>query len=150
MFFGVSVIERPEISTYIEPQELASQPTRKDRLMKKGKIAYYGSTGLFSLLIGFGAIMYFVQHGEVAKAFTKLGYPTYIIYPFAVAKILGLVAIWTKRSNTLKEWAYAGFFFELTLAVSAHISVQDGQFAPAAVGLVLLFTSYFTEKYTVD
>jgi hypothetical protein len=32
--------------------------------------------------------------------FASLGYPTYIIYPLAFAKILGLVAIWSKK---LKE-----------------------------------------------
>ncbi|TNE51056.1 MAG: DoxX family protein [Deltaproteobacteria bacterium] len=87
------------------------------------------------------------MYAFVAKTFTKLGYPTYIIYPLAVVKILGLIAIWTKKSQRLKEWAYAGFFFDLVLAISAHIAVQDGEFAPAVVALVLLLTSYFSEQY---
>lgn len=115
--------------------------------MKKGKILYYGSTGLFTLLLGMGAGMYFVKYAFVAKTFTKLGYPTYIIYPLAILKILGLIAIWTKKSQTLKEWAYAGFFFDLVLAITAHIAAQDGEFAPAIVALVLLLMSYFSEPY---
>lgn len=107
---------------------------------------YLISTGLLSLLMLFSAGMYFFNHDMVRDTFTHLGYPTYIIYPLAIAKILGLVAIWTKKSNWLKEWAYAGFFFDFVLALSAHISVADGEYAPAALAIVLLIVSYFTEK----
>ena len=58
----------------------------------------------------------------VVESFTQLGYPAYLIYPFATAKLLGLVAIWTKKSETLKEWAYAGFTFDFLLAISASKS----------------------------
>lgn len=111
--------------------------------MKRDKIIYYVTTGLLSALMLMSAGMYFVNYSEVAKTFVKLGYPTYVIYPLAIAKILGLVAIWTKLSRTLREWAYAGFFFDFLLASSAHIFAKDGQFAPAIVAIVLLLTSYF-------
>jgi len=114
--------------------------------MKRDKIIYFVTTGLITLLMLFSAGMYFAKYPEVAKTFTKLGYPTYIIYPLAIAKLLGLVAIWTKWSNTLKEWAYAGFFFDFVLAAAAHIVVKDGQSIPAIVATVLLLTSYVFEK----
>lgn len=110
--------------------------------MKRDKIIYYVTTGLLSALMLMSAGMYFVKHPEVAKTFAKLGYPTYLIYPLAIAKLLGLVAIWTKLSRTLREWAYAGFFFDFLLAASAHIVAKDGQFAPAIVAIVLLLSSY--------
>ena len=90
--------------------------------------------------------MYFLNHEMVADTFNKLGYPTYIIYPLAIAKILGLIAIWTKKSNTLKEWAYAGFFFDFVLALVAHLQVKDGEFAPALVAIFLLMVSYLFEN----
>lgn len=62
-----------------------------------------------------------------AESFTGLGFPTYLIYWMAAAKILGLVAIWTNFSPTLKELAYAGFTFNCLLAISAHINVNDGE-----------------------
>jgi len=37
--------------------------------------------------------MYFFNHEEVAAMFTNFGYPTYIIYPYATAKLLGLLAM---------------------------------------------------------
>ena len=91
--------------------------------------------------------MYFFNNGVVAEIFTQLGYLTYIIYPLAIAKILGLVAIWTKKSNTLKEWAYAGFFFDFILALSAHLYVKDGKFAPHLLQLSFwCFPIYLKEK----
>ncbi len=114
--------------------------------MKGIKIAYWVSTGLLTLLSLLSAIMYFTNYPEVSKTFESLGYPTYIIYPLAIAKILGLVAIWTKRSKTLKEWAYAGFFFDALLAASAHIMVSDGAQSPAIVAIVLVLVSYWSEQ----
>ncbi len=46
----------------------------------------------------------------------------------------------------LKEWAYAGFFFDLVLGVGAHFMVGDGGYAPVLAGVLLLFASYFPEK----
>ena len=90
--------------------------------------------------------MYLFNNAMVAEEFTNLGFPTYIIYPLATAKILGLLALWFSKSSTLKEWAYAGFFFNVILALSAHLAISDGGFGGAAVALVLLFVSYFTWK----
>lgn len=105
------------------------------------------STGLLSALMIFSVGMYLFNHEMVADMFTRLGYPTYIIYPLALAKILGLVAIWTKKSQTLKEWAYAGFFFDFVLASSGHIMVNDGEWYAAFVALVLLLVSYNTQNH---
>ena len=105
------------------------------------KIIYWVSTGLVSFLMLFSATMYFINHEMVAETFQNLGYPTYIIYPLAIAKILAVVAILTKKSDVLKEWAYAGLFFDFALALSAHITVADGEYAPAAVAIVALVVS---------
>jgi hypothetical protein len=90
----------------------------------------------------FSAGMYIVKHEMVVEMFTALSYPSYIIYPLALAKILGLIAIWTDKSKILKEWAYAGFFFELLLASSAHFNAGDGEALPALIALALMLTSY--------
>ena len=110
------------------------------------KIVYYGSTGLLSALMLFSASMYFLNYEMVAETFARLGYPSQLIYPLGTAKILGLVAIWTKRSRTLLEWAYAGFFFDLLLALVAHIHIQDNQWQAALFGLVMLALSITYEK----
>ena len=113
---------------------------------KVSKIIYWVSTGLLSALMLMSAGMYFFNNAMVAETFTNLGFPTYIIYPLAVAKILAVVAILTKKSKILKEWAYAGLFFDFVLAASAHIVANDGEFAPALVAIVLLFVSYTYDR----
>ena len=104
------------------------------------------TTGLFSAMMLMSATMYFAKNDMVSEMFTKLGFPTYIIYPLAIAKILGVVALWQKKSRTITEWAYAGFFFDFLLAGSAHIVVQDGEFFGAVIAMALLMGSYFTGK----
>ena len=105
-------------------------------------ILYRIVTGLLTLLMLFSASMYLMNYEMFVEAFTKLGYPTYLIYPLAIAKILGLIAIWTRQSKTLTEWAYAGFFFDTLLAASAHMNVGDGESGFAIMGMVLVLTSY--------
>ncbi len=82
----------------------------------------------------------------VEGIFKSLGYPTYIIYPLAFAKIVGILAILTKKSTFLKELAYAGFFFDFILAVSAHINANDGGHLTALVAMILLVVSYIYDK----
>ncbi len=113
---------------------------------KTNRIIYYISTGLLTALMLMSAGMYLFNHAAVSNIFNTLGFPSYLVYPLAVAKILGLVAIWTRKSNTLKEWAYAGFFFDFLLACSAHLYAKDGEFLPAVVAIILLITSYIFEK----
>ena len=113
---------------------------------KKIKIIYWTATGLLSAMMLMSAGMYIFNNAYVTEIFMNLGYPVYIIYPLAAAKILGIVAIITKKSKTLKEWAYAGFFFDFVLAFFAHIAISDGEFMGSLAAMVLLLTSYFFDK----
>jgi len=113
---------------------------------KRNKIIYWIATGLFSALMLMSASMYIFNYEMVSQTFTNLGYPTYIVYPLAIAKILGLIAILTRKSKFLKEWAYAGFFFDFVLALSAHLVIADGEFVPAFVAILLLIVSYRYDK----
>ena len=114
--------------------------------MKWARIFYWVVTGPFVALMLFAVYNYIFKHELIVDVFNKLGYPTYIIYPLAIAKLLGVIAIVTSKSRTLKEWAYAGFFFNFVLALSAHINAGDGQFTPALVCLILLAASYVLDK----
>lgn len=114
--------------------------------MKSIKITYYISTGLLTLLMLFSAGMYFFNYEEVAGMFNNFGYPTYIIYPYAVVKILGLLALWFVANKSIKDWAYAGYFFAFILAFFTHYMIGDGEQMGAVVATVLLLTSYFTYK----
>jgi len=110
--------------------------------MKTTKIIYWVSTGLLSALLLMSAGMYVFDHAEVAKQFTAFGYPVYIIYPLALAKIGAVIVLLSQKKSSIKEWAYSALFFEFVLAFFAHIMIGDGQQIGAVIALVLLITSY--------
>lgn len=109
--------------------------------MKSLSITYWAATGLLCLLLVGSAANYVFNHAAVAELFPKLGYPAYLIYPLALAKLLAVAAILTNRSAVLREWAYAALFFNIILAFSAHVT-SGVPGAPAPVlALVLLLIS---------
>jgi hypothetical protein len=75
-----------------------------------------------------------------------LGYPPYFGTLLGVWKLLGAAALLAPRYPLVKEWAYAGLFFDFTAAMVSHLAAGDG--AGALIGptvlTVLLAGSYFT------
>jgi hypothetical protein len=114
--------------------------------MKRDKLIYYVATGLLTALMLFSVSMYFFNNDEISTMFAGFGYPTYIIYPYGIAKLLGLFAIWNPNFKVIKEWAYAGFFFAFILAFFAHYMIGDGDQGGAIAALVLLVVSYIFNK----
>lgn len=114
--------------------------------MNRDKLIYRVSTVLLSLLFVAGALMYFFNYERAHGFFVSLGFPTWIIIPLAVAKILGAVAVFTRASSFLKDLAYAGFAYDATLAFFAHWMVRDGEYAFATVALVLTVISWTFER----
>ena len=115
--------------------------------MKTNKLIYWIATGLMCLLFLFSAGMYLLNYPMVVEMYQDLNFPAWIIYPSAIAKVLGVIAILSRKSTLLKEWAYAGFFFDMALATAAHLVVADGAQGMAMVGLVLVVISrYFDTK----
>ncbi len=110
------------------------------------KIAYWIVTGLLCLMMLASAAIEIFSFGESVKMLNALGFPLYIAYVLPVTKILGVAAILSKYSKTLKEWAYAGFFFDFTLAALAHYFSGVPSPIAAVVALVLLLTSYFLDR----
>jgi DoxX-like family len=61
-----------------------------------------------------------------------------------LAKILGAIAILTRQSPKLTEWAYAGFAFDFLGATASHLLAGDSAHAPVPfIFFVLLMGSYF-------
>jgi hypothetical protein len=112
--------------------------------MTRNTLVYRISTGLLTVMMVGGPAMYFFNYEEVSATFAQLGYPTYLVYPLALAKLLGLVAIWTRKVETLKNLAYAGYFYDFILAFFAHVMAGDPGFGGALVALVLVCVSYYS------
>ena len=67
--------------------------------------------------------MYFRNPEMVQGFFKMLSYPEYLVIPLAILKVLGIIAVITKLSKMLTEWAYAGFFLDAVLACTAHYTL---------------------------
>ena len=114
--------------------------------MKLTRISHWIFTGLLSALLLMSAGMYFATYDVVSLEFAKFGFPTWLIYPMGVAKILGVLMILTKFKHWLTEWAYAGIFFNALLALGTHLAIADGEQIGAVLALALLIGSYATWK----
>lgn len=113
--------------------------------MKKIKILYWIFTGLMLALMLFSGISGLVS-SEQSKAIiaAHLGYPDYFVPLISIVKLLGVVAILVPGFPRLKEWAYAGFVFDLGMAIYSFIAVGDpvAGTLPIFVGLIFAFGSY--------
>jgi hypothetical protein len=102
----------------------------KDTIMantSKGKvIAYWITTALIALQVLAGAYFDLTKFPDFSKIAEHLGYPLYLLTILGVARILALLALLAPRFPRLKEWTYAGLFFEYSLALVSHITVGDG------------------------
>lgn len=115
--------------------------------MKRDKIIFYIATGLLSAMIYSSVIgFYFLQHENAVKAFTSFGYPSYLVYPYGIIKLIGIVVLWLPGLKALKEWTYSGFFFAFILAFFAHYMVGDGEQTGALIATILLLTSYIFHR----
>ena len=113
--------------------------------MKKTKTWYWIVTILFAGFMIFSAIPDITMAPEAVTMITGLGYPKYFIAFIGVAKLLGAITILIPGLNRLKEWAYAGLFFDLIGATYSAIAIS-GFIAPISFMILpigFLFLSYF-------
>lgn len=112
---------------------------------KTTRIVYWIATLAFALPQLWSAIQYLTEAPPMVKTITGLGYPIYFMKGLAIAKILGLAAIFVGRFPVLKEWAYAGFTFEVIAAIVSHFMSGDSMLIAAVpfAFLVVQLVSYF-------
>jgi hypothetical protein len=112
--------------------------------MSKQKIAYWVVTALVALSMTMSAGMYLTAQPQALEGFRHLGYPEYFRLILGVAKLLGAVALLAPVPRTLKEWAYAGFAFNMIAAAASHAGVGDGagQIVSPLIALGLVLTSH--------
>lgn len=105
-----------------EPQNTGSVKKKKTRL-----IAYWVVTAMVAWELAFGATWDFnlVNHGYVHNIMMRLGYPDYIAYILGAGKVLGCIAVLVPGFGRLKEWAYAGTFFNFAGALASHLLAGD-------------------------
>ncbi len=111
--------------------------------MNKKKIAAKVTTGLFALAMLPGAAMNIVQPDVAVEMASILGLPLHLLTLIGIWKLLGVAVLVTPRFERLKEWAYAGFFFDLTGAAFLHAAVGDVAGVPVPLLLVVLLVASY-------
>lgn len=93
----------------------------------KGRtIGYWVSTALLAFALLSGGAAQLVQQSQTVQGLAQLGYPAYFASILGFWKLLGAAALLAPRLPRLKEWAYAGVFFDMTGAVVSHLVSGDG------------------------
>lgn len=95
---------------------------------KRNAILFWVFTGLFCAFILTSAIPNILTTPEWVAIFENLGYPLYLLPAIGWAKLVGVIALLVPGFPRIKEWVYAGFFFDLTGAVFSGLAV--GGFDP--------------------
>ncbi len=85
---------------------------------------------IFTIL--FAGLMIFSSWGSIivnndAKALIHdyLGYPVYFIPFTGYAKLIGSLVILIPGLKTVKEWAYAGLFFDLSAVIYSSVAIAN-------------------------
>jgi hypothetical protein len=107
--------------------------------MRAKPIAYWITTILVAFSMSGGAFQLARVPGVVDGFVRILHYPPYFVSILGFWKVAGAIAILIPRFPRLKEWAYAGIFFDLTGAVVSNIAVGGNAFhilAPLFLALV--------------
>ncbi len=117
-------------------------------IKKSVKVTYWITTVLFVLFMLFGAIGSLTGSEGGVAVMEALGYPLYLNIILGIAKILGSVALIQTKWYVIKEWAYAGFAFDIIGAGMSFVLAGMG-FAMTVVPLIslaVMFASYISWK----
>lgn len=115
---------------------------------KATRVWYWIVTIIFAAFMLFSGIGGLIgsEAGDVVMA--GLGYPLYLNTILGIAKILGAIAILQTRFRVIKEWAYAGFTFDMVGALLSFLLSGMG-IGPALFiipSLIVMFVSYWLWK----
>jgi len=113
------------------------------------RIVYWTFTMLFLIPQTWSASQMMSRAPRMTETITELGYPLVVMTILATAKLLGAAAIlFADRRPTLKEWAYAGFTFDVLGAFVSHLAHGDSAFIVSvpALFMVAQLASYFSWK----
>ena len=112
------------------------------------RFTYWVTTALVALMMAFAGVGYFTDP-NIAANWSHLGFPDWFRPFLGTAKLLGAIVLLAPLHSSslgrrLKEWAYAGFFFNLLAAPFAHVAAGDatGDTAAPVVFLIVLLVSY--------
>ena len=95
--------------------------------MKKIKIIYWISTGLFAAFMLFSGVQNAISTNDSIKLMhDQLGYPLYFIPFIGIAKLIGAITLVIPGIPRIKEWAYTGLMIDLIGAMYSLMMIGGG------------------------
>lgn len=110
------------------------------------KVVYWISTILFVALYAFSVYNYISNPAGSAAQYAAVGYPAYLVQMMIFVKSAGILAVLVRKPVGLAQLAYAGFFYHLLLAASAHIAAGIPGVEIAIVALVFVILSWLSQN----
>jgi DoxX-like protein len=109
------------------------------------RLLYWVPTVQVVLVMASGGLVDALRMHSGLAVFHHLGYPDYFSTLLGVAQVLGVVALLAPVPRTLREWAYAGFTFDVACAIVSILAVGDAasHVAIPLYALAMLQLSYF-------
>lgn len=105
--------------------------------LKTTKTIYWVGAVLTSLWFGASGIFELTTNPVVWEITQKLGYPSHFIYILGVAKLSGVIVLLTpNKLLRLKEWVFAGVFFDIIFAFFSKLAVLS---FPDTVDAIIAF-----------
>lgn len=119
----------------------------------KTKTIYWIGVVLTSLWFGASGFFELTGSPVVWDITLQLGYPAYFIYVLGVAKLTGIAVLLTpNKLLRLKEWVFAGIFFDIIFAFASKVSVLGiADAADAMIAFIMVSVTYamFRKLYPV-
>ena len=108
-------------------------------------IGYWLVTCLFCAGMLMGGVFNLIGGEEVKKGMEEIGFPLYFARILGFWKVAGVLALLAPGFGLVKEWAYAGFVFNLTGAAACHFFAGHpvGEMTAPLILLALLVASWF-------
>ena len=99
--------------------------------MNKNKLIFRITTSILALMYLGGGSRYFLEFQEMSDIYATLQFPRWLHPLLGVTKFMAVISLLTIIFNVsanpkwLKEWTYAGIFFNGTLALIAHQMIGE-------------------------
>ncbi|WP_313263256.1 DoxX family protein [Sphingobacterium sp.] len=106
---------------------------------------YLGGRIFMSLWFAISGFFELSRNPVVWDITLKLGYPEHFIYILGVFKICGSILFFVP--NRLKEWIFAGMFFDITFAFFSKVAVLG---LPSTVDTIVAFAVLFLTYYAFN
>lgn len=95
-------------------------------MIRARSLAYWTTTAVVTAELLAGGVLDLTRASSVVSSLEQLGYPTYLLSILGIWRLLAGATLLAPSLPRLKEWAYAGAFFELTGAALSSLAKGHG------------------------